>query len=159
MLLEVFASSGNKIHIIGDGPLAALVIKAAEANTNITYLGYREKSFISNEMKQCTALLFPSVCIETFGMTIIEAFSNGTAVIASDIGAATDLVTDNYNGMFFAHGNAVDLETKCCLWLDTTTAEKNNFYKNCYSTFKEHYTPERNYQLLLTIYKKCLSQT
>lgn len=158
LLLEVFAGSSKKIRIIGDGPLLAAVKNAAAANGNITYLGYREKSFISEEMKHCTALLFPSVCIETFGMTIIEAFSNSTPVIASNIGAATDLVTGDVNGILFENGNARELETKCQVWLEKTVADKNNFYKNCYSTFKEKYTADRNYDLLLAIYKKCLRQ-
>lgn len=40
----------------------------------------------------------PSLCVETFGMTIIEAFAYGLPVIVPCVGGPAEIVNDRYNG-------------------------------------------------------------
>lgn len=43
-------------------------------------------------------LSMPSVCIETFGMTILEAMAYGIPAIVPNVGGPTELVESGYNG-------------------------------------------------------------
>jgi len=57
-------------------------------------------------------LVSPSVCYETFGRTIIEAFATGTPVLVTNIGAGASLVADKVTGRHFETGDAEDLARK-----------------------------------------------
>lgn len=43
-------------------------------------------------------LSIPSLCIETFGMTILEAMAYGIPAIVPNVGGPTEIVSDGYNG-------------------------------------------------------------
>lgn len=43
-------------------------------------------------------LSIPNLCIETFGMTIIEAFAYGLPVIVPNVGGPAEIVDDKYSG-------------------------------------------------------------
>ncbi len=64
-------------------------------------------------------LAVPSRWFETFGMVGAEAMGHGIPVVASRLGALTDLVRDGQDGLLFEPGNAADLATKLrMLWDD-----------------------------------------
>jgi glycosyltransferase involved in cell wall biosynthesis len=61
----------------------------------------------------------PSVWFETFGLVGAEAMSHGIPLIASRIGALTELVDDGVDGLLFEPRNAADLADKVArLWED-----------------------------------------
>ena len=60
-------------------------------------------------MRDAAFLVFPSEWFETFGLTIIEAYSTGLPVIASAVGAAAELVRDGSTGLLYEAGNAAAL--------------------------------------------------
>src|SRR5258706_7455222 len=94
--------------IIGDGPLRKLVTDAAKANPNIHYLGFQDKVNVANHMKKCKALIFPSIWYEGFPLTVLEAFSTGTLVIASKLGAMAEIIHDRVNGLLFEPGDEIE---------------------------------------------------
>ena len=46
-------------------------------------------------------LIFPSEWYECMPMTILEAFNEGTLVIASNIGSISNIIKDFHNGILF----------------------------------------------------------
>lgn len=46
-------------------------------------------------------LAFPSICRETFGFTVMEAFANGTPSIVSSCAGARDIIKDKQTGLIF----------------------------------------------------------
>ncbi|RYE55471.1 MAG: glycosyltransferase family 1 protein [Sphingobacteriales bacterium] len=151
-LLKAFVNTHHKIQIIGDGPMRSLVESYASDHKNIIYLGYKVKDEIETALARCTALVFPSICIETFGMSIIEAFSTGTPVIATNIGSAIDLVQDGFNGLHFCAGDEEDLKNKLAAWSMLDNTQKEVFYFNSFLTYKKNYTASSNSQQLYSIY-------
>jgi glycosyltransferase involved in cell wall biosynthesis len=51
----------------------------------------------------------PSLCAETFGLAIVEAMSQGKAVVASRVGGVVDVIADGKTGILIAPGNADEL--------------------------------------------------
>lgn len=155
-LLSAFRTSGATIKIAGAGPLENEVIRFSQAHDNIIYLGELSKNEVATELSKCSALVFSSVWPETFGLVIIEAFSTGTPVIASHIGAAKDLVQEQVNGLHFEPDNAIDLARKINYWQGLPAEIKRQMSENAYQTWRSHYTPEVNLQLLESIYKRAI---
>ena len=158
VLLEAMASEGQaRLRIAGDGPLRGLVEETAARSASIEYLGPLDPSAIAFEMESCSALVFPSVWYEGMPMTIVEAFSHGTPVIAGNIGAMSTLVTDRFNGLHFEAGNARDLRSKLDTWLAMTEEDRLQIHQNAYATYLGHYTPEKNLEVLENIYNTILT--
>jgi glycosyltransferase involved in cell wall biosynthesis len=156
-LLKCFEQNSFHLKIIGDGPLRVKVLEAARKNSNISYLGFKNGSEILSEMQKCSAVIFPSVCIETFGMSIIEAFSVGTPVIASSIGSSLSLVRNNENGLHFSAGKVDDLYDRVRLWSSLSEKSKKEFSGRAKESYLNNYTPEENLHQLVSIYQsvKC----
>lgn len=157
VLLNAIRESGIKVHFAGTGPFAEEIIKIADTNKNITLLGNLEKQEVLNAMLNCSALILPSICYEGMPLTIIEAFSTSTPVIASNIGAMSAMILDGYNGMHFESENSKDLADVLNRWTSVVSAEeKQQFYKNALTTYLKHYTIERNRLLLEKIYENAI---
>lgn len=153
-LLEASRLGEFRLTIIGDGPLRNKVEEAAGENTNIEYLGFQKKAVIFNLLKRCKALIFPSVWYEGFGLTIIEAFATGTPVIGSRIGVVPEIITDNFDGLLFTPGDARDLILKIDLMKNPIFA--GQMFGNSRKTYLSRFTPEKNYTILLEIYRQAL---
>ncbi|WP_159476914.1 glycosyltransferase family 4 protein [Dyadobacter sp. 3J3] len=156
MLINTFIKTNLIIKIAGEGPLQKYLLEVASTNKNIIYLGALDSESIQIEMQSCTALVFPSIWYEGMPMTILEAFSLGTPVIASNIGAMATMITPNFNGLHFEVNNEKDLLEKITYWNFLPQITQDVYYSNSYSTFLENYTPEINLQKLLEVYVKVL---
>jgi glycosyltransferase involved in cell wall biosynthesis len=157
-LLEAVKVTGLELKIGGNGPLIESIKDISEKYFNIQYLGSLEKAQVQQYMQRCTALIFPSVWYETFGLVVIEAFSQGLPVIASNIGSMSSMVKDGYNGLLFEAGNSADLQAKLIEWQNKSQAEKEIFSKNAYQTYLDNYTPEQNLLQLIAIYNSVITK-
>jgi glycosyltransferase involved in cell wall biosynthesis len=145
-----------KLIIIGDGPLQQEVIEHMKVNPNVVYLGPQNKATVISHMKACAALVFPSLWYEGLPLTMIEAFSAGTPVIASNHGAMAELIQDGVNGLLFEPGRERDLVRR----MDDILNERvdvDTMSEQARATYLRYFTPERNYNLLLTIYNKAIA--
>lgn len=157
VLLNAFANSGHTLKIIGDGPLRSLIEDFAKKHQNIIYLGFKHKNEIINELKVCTAFIFSSIWYEGNPLTIIEALACGTAVITSGIGAMQTMISDGYNGLHFKPGSENDLIEKLNRWLALPQSRKDDFYANAKQSYIDNYTPEKNFEKLISIYKSVVN--
>ena len=153
ILLEAFAQSKHRLAIIGTGPLLKVVKRYAKQHSNITYLGFQNKAFIINELKKCTASIFPSVWYEGSPLTIIESLACGTPVIASALGAMESMITHQYNGLHIQAGDVSDLKCKLDAWQNMPAEQQQCIRQNARTSYETKYTPEKNFEQLLSIYK------
>ena len=101
-------------------------------------------------------MVFPSICYETFGLTIIEAFSNYCPVIAAHIGAPKYLIENNKNGFHFEAGNAMDLKAKLSEWMKLSDSKKEEFRHQAFRSYQTLYAPEQQRQYFDDIYTSVL---
>jgi glycosyltransferase involved in cell wall biosynthesis len=144
-----------KIQMVGDGPLLMDIKQQVKDNPNIEIVGRIHNNEIRHYFRHARFLVFPSNWYETFGRTIIEAYSYGIPVIASSLGVVKELVVDHQTGLLFIPGDADDLAKKM-QWLWDHPEECARMGKCAREIYLEKYTPEKNYQLLLVIYNKVL---
>src|SRR6185295_846784 len=98
--------------IVGAGPLESMVREAAEGSESISYLGPLERAAVFQHMHAAHALIFPSEWYEALPVTLLEAFACGLPVIASNRGAAGEIVQHGRTGLLFAPGDDADLEAQ-----------------------------------------------
>ncbi len=145
-----------KVVIVGDGPLRGLVENSCSLNTNLFYAGFQSKEIVIKYLKECWALIFPSIWYEGFPVTIVEAFSTGTPVIASDLGSMHEIIQHEENGLHVTPGDEHDLNLKMRqLYKDELLHKKLS--RNARLKYLTVYTPENNYYQLMRIYKKAIS--
>jgi glycosyltransferase involved in cell wall biosynthesis len=154
-LLAAWERLGRKVplKIVGDGPLALQVDKAAQQVPGVEWLGRLPKTQVLALMKNAQILLFPSLWYEGFPMVIAEAFAVGLPVVASELGSMSSLITPGHTGLHFHPGNPEDLATKV-EWVLTHPAELNQMRREARAEFEAKYTAEQNYQMLMAIYER-----
>ena len=98
-LIEVFRQRPDfQLLIAGDGDYRARLEKQAEDSSNIKFLGRLSQEGLADLYRNAIAVIVPSICYETFGIIIIEAFSYKTPVIVNDLGALPEVVEDSNGG-------------------------------------------------------------
>lgn len=157
VLLQAFEGTPYLLAIVGDGPLRSEVDAAVACCSNLRYLGPQGSAEVLQLMRNARALIFPSICYETFGMVAIEAFSTATPVIGSRLGTMAELIVDGENGLHFEAGNPLSLRAA----LDRLANEPDFHARLCHGardTWKAKYTTEVNLGRLIDIYLNVLKE-
>ena len=140
------------LKILGDGPLAADVQAAAASDSRIEWLGQQDAATVHNTIATATMLLVPSVWYETFGRTIAEAYAAGTPVIASRLGAMSELVDEGVSGWLFEPANADDFAAKVRAAAAMPADQRLAFRQSARAAYERQFTPAQNYDRLMEIY-------
>lgn len=139
------------LKIVGDGPLATQVQKAAERLKNVEWLGRQPKEQVLALMKDAQFLLVPSQWYEGCLMVVLEAYAVGLPVIASELGSLYSLVTPGSTGLLFRPGDPEDLAAKV-EWAISHPKALASMRLNARAEFEAKYTAAQNYQKLIEIY-------
>jgi glycosyltransferase involved in cell wall biosynthesis len=155
-LISAFARL-NKYHlkIIGDGPLRNKIKKMLKFMDNVELLGELPRDKVIEYMKNCRFLIFPSQCYENMPLTIIEAFSCGVPVIASRMGATSEIIKHGITGLLFDPFSVEDLISKI-VWAWSNHEKIKEIGKRGRMEYEEKYTEEKNYNILMSIYNSVL---
>lgn len=151
-LLETAVEMGFNIVIIGEGELKQTVINYANTYSNIFYLGRQPRKVVLDELRQCKAMIFPSLWYEGMPLTIIEAMQVGTLVISSEVGVMKEMIQDKVNGLLFRVNDKKNFQAAIQYWEGLSAIEKEQYYLAAYTSFIENYTPKKNAEALLEIY-------
>ncbi len=87
--------------IAGDGNFTENLKKQAKGVSNIKFTGRVDQARLRSLYKSAVAVIVPSICYETFGIIIIEAFSRKTPVITNNLGALPEVVEDSGGGFIY----------------------------------------------------------
>ncbi len=91
-----------KVAGVGDFPLNNIP-------SNVELLGFKRKEELESIIRNALYTIVPSEWYETFGLSCAESLSQGTPVIASNMGAIPEIVNHRKNGFLFESGNVEDL--------------------------------------------------
>jgi glycosyltransferase involved in cell wall biosynthesis len=153
-LLEAWSRLPGDImlKIAGDGADADLVRAAAEVNPNIEWLGWRHQEEVVELAGRATCVIIPSLWYEGFNRVILEAFAQGTPVVASDMGSMKVIVDHGRTGLLFRPGDPDDLAAKVA-GLMADPALRRTMRLAARAEFEDVYTEDANYDRLLRIYE------
>jgi glycosyltransferase involved in cell wall biosynthesis len=80
------------LRIVGAGPLEGMVDAAIREGLRITWVGRLSQEGVLQEMRRARTLIVPSTCYEGLPRTVVEAFSTGLPVIATNLGGLRGVV-------------------------------------------------------------------
>ncbi len=145
-----------RLKIAGDGDLRSLVEDRARQLPNVQLLGNCDHCHILELAKNAAVQIVPSEWYEGLPMTVVEAFACGTPVITSTLASMDELVTDGVNGSRFQNGSSKDLAASIIRTMGNEQLLMN-MRKQARKKYEMAYTPQRNYAMLMKIYRAAIS--
>jgi glycosyltransferase involved in cell wall biosynthesis len=104
----------TRLMIAGDGPcrgaLEQLAVKMGLWNAE--FIGYVARDRLLTLVARARFVVMPSIWLENFPYSVLEAFALGKPVIASRMGGMPEMVVDGETGLLFESGNAAALAEK-----------------------------------------------
>lgn len=145
---EMFEAKEEKLIICGTGPEESWCKKYVEEHhlKNVELKGFVENTEVKKIIGESKALILPTRWYEGFPMTIVESYSVGTPVVASDLGNAGSLVEEGKSGLKFQ----TDSPESLC-----ETLKKTKTFKGLDENYINRYSEESNYEQLRSIYEAC----
>ena len=123
-------------------------------NPSAICTGWLTKEDMLSYIAKARYLVFPSLLYETQGLVVAEVMAYGVPAIVSDSCAATDFVSDSYNGLLFSNGDIESLKKAMSKMSDDSYVAElsENAFKAFQSTNEEYIAGiERYYEDLLAI--------
>lgn len=156
-LLEDEVREKIRCDIVGDGgkPYTRLLQQLVDAN-KLTYqvrlLGYQTDFYPHLKEYDCGVMCSKS---EGFGRVTVEYMMAGLPVIASNTGANTEIVTDDFNGLVYKYGDNGNLAEKIS-YLVRNPHIIEKLGRNAYADALDRYSAKINAANVLREYKKIL---
>lgn len=144
------------LRILGSGPEEDSLRDKAQGNPAICFLGAQGTQQVLREIAGARCLLMPSRWFETFGRTIAEAFSRGTPVLASRLGAVAELVDDGVSGFGFEPGDAKSVVSAVQKFLNLSATEETAMQVAARERFDLRFSKYSSYVQLLQVYEFAL---
>jgi len=149
---RMWGDAAPELLIIGDGILRPSLEALAEG-LPIRFLGQLSSAQTHQEIANSKLLIFPSECIETFGLVILEAMAHGTPVVVSDEGPLPSIVSDGDAGLLFKVRDASNLfQVLQAAW--SRPSDLESLGRAGRLVFEQKYTDDRNYQVLMDVYDR-----
>ena len=146
---ELFEPKDEKLVICGTGPMESWCREFTQKRRlkNVEFKGFVENKIVKQMIGESKALVLPTKWYEGFPMTIVESYSVGTPVLASDLGNAGSLVEEGKSGLKFQ----ADSPESLCEALKKAAVS----FKGMDETYINKYSEESNYEQLRNIYEAC----
>ena len=87
--------------VAGTGEYEADLREMAKGRKTIIFLGQVEPERLAGLYRDAIALIAPSLCYEVFPMVALEAFREGTPIIARNLGPYPQIVEESQAGILF----------------------------------------------------------
>jgi glycosyltransferase involved in cell wall biosynthesis len=146
--------------IIGGGPdRKQLEAQAArDSLADVHFKGQLPREQTLAAINGARFLVFASEWYENFPVTLVESFACSTPVICSRMGVMPEIVADGRTGLHFTPGDPDDLARKV-EWAWTHPDEMGAMGLAARGEYESKYTAEKNYPLLIEIYKQAMQRS
>ena len=113
ILLKAFNNMKDpniRLNIAGCGKLEYLVKRYSKKDSRIIYLGFLDEKQKDILLKNFNVMVVPSICYETFGRVVIDAYKYCMPVIGSNIGGITEIIEHGQTGLLIKPNSQEELE-------------------------------------------------
>jgi glycosyltransferase involved in cell wall biosynthesis len=125
--------------IAGEGTERAALERRAAGIPRVRFLGFQSGHTLSDLYSGARAVIASSRGFETFGMSVIEAYSRGVPVLARKLGSYLELVEGSGAGLTFADADELEHGMRALLTDDEGHARMG---ERAYALFRESYSED-----------------
>ena len=143
---KLLGDDAPRLVVAGSGPLEGWA--RDNATPQVEFVGRLTRAGLHHAMAESRAVVAASLCYESFALVPAEAHALGVPVLASDLGNVGEAVTEGFNGLHFAPGDAAAL-AQAVRRLDTVRFDRTSIRAEAAIRI----SPEENYQTLMQIYR------
>lgn len=90
-----------EIRIAGSGNYEPVLRELAAGSSKVRFLGTQNAQQLQRLYRDAIAVVMPSICYEVFPMVVLEAFREGTPVIARALGPFPEIIERSRGGLLF----------------------------------------------------------
>lgn len=102
-VIPLFTGDGvAELWIAGSGVYEPELRRLAAGSTRVRFLGAQTATRLRALYRNAIAVVVPSVCYEVFPMVVLEAFREGTPIVARHLGPFPEIVERSAGGLLFA---------------------------------------------------------
>lgn len=123
--------------IAGEGNHGPALRELARDAPGVRFLGRVAPEELRRYYEHALALIVPSVCFETFGIILIEAFRQRTPVIARDIGPFPEIIARSGGGRLF---RTEDELVEALHALQRDPDERAGLARRAWAAYRDHWT-------------------
>ena len=134
--------------VAGTGQYEPELKRLARDSPHVTFLGSLPFERLRQRYTHAVAVIVPSLCYETFGLVVAEAFSFKTPVIARDIGALSELVTMSGGGLLYRNSQELGAAIES---LRANPALKMELGARGYEAYQQQWTEEQHLDRYLAL--------
>lgn len=128
---------------------------AEEISKNVIFSGKIDKTDLLKSYQGCDIFVAPSR-YESFGLIFIEAMSFGKPVIGCNVGGVSEIISDQYNGLFADGGDAQSLADKIIHLIENPILRRR-LAGNARKTVEEKFTAEQLARNSLKYYNQIIA--
>lgn len=155
-LIETWKNRPDWPKLILVGAVSDELQKVYSGVRNIRFAGELKNSQVKQVMAGSIAVVIPSKWEEPFGRVAIEAFSQGTAVIACKIGGLTDIIEHGKTGLFYSPSNIHEMSKMIDEMAKRTDLAKI-YGEAARLVYEDRYSNSINYGIIMDVYSSLRS--
>jgi len=138
---------GARIEVVGDAPRRALLSLRLHEHAQIRLMGALDGDDLRARIRSAAYLVLPSLAYDPMPRPLVEAFSNGTPVIASRVGELAELIEPGRNGLLFEAGSARDLARRLA-WAEAFPEKMRQMGECARADYQSRFIGTWSYQTL-----------
>ena len=137
-----------ELWIAGIGDYEPKLRQLAGGGVDIRFLGHVSHGRLRRLYREAVAVIVPSICFETFGQVIAEAFSQQTPAVVRNLGAMPELIEESGGGLIF------DTDTELIAAMDTLLSDasrRQTLGLSGYQAYLRNWTPKAHMRRYLAL--------
>lgn len=123
---------------------------------NVTFTGWIPHNGVLDIISKSTAVVFPSVCPEAFGMAVLEGMACGRPAIVTDQGGTPEIVENMENGIIVPPRDSRGLAKEMIYLLDNPV-EVKRMGRNAFETVKRKFDPDIIANKHINLYQRLIA--
>lgn len=151
-IIPIFREYGKaQLWIAGTGSYEPTLRRLAGDNDDIRFLGHLSEQALRQIYGNAVAVIAPSLCYETFGQVVVEAFSQHTPALVRNLGAMPELIEESGGGVIYNS----DAELVAAMdSLVTSIALREELGERGYQAYLRNWTAEVHLDIYLALVQK-----
>ena len=127
--------------------------KRLGCHDQVRLTGWVERSDVAKIVQKSSAVLFPSLWAEPFGIVGLEAMAQGIPVVGFDVGGVSDWLIDGETGFLVPRNDLIQMAEKCkTLLLDSEL--RSTMGRNGINWVRKKFFVEEHVENLIATYKR-----